>query len=419
MRIASTITWLMLIHGALATQRVVVTFETREIAALPHKISNATIIRQYGRRIVLDLGRAAVLPEAWIGEMLGVHVTVELDSMVGVSTITWNLADSEPHSIHVEKLWARTKSTPDVYIAVLDSGVAEVAKGSFAHLVPGYDFISDKNFSLDGDGRDPDSTDPGDAGPDCLDPSWHGTMVTSIIAADHQNPYGVLGVAPDASVISIRVLGLCGAGYTADVTDAIVWAVGGVINGVPMNPHPAKIIDLSLEGDGLCPSFLQSAINQAHNSGAMVYAAAGNDAFDTIANIFPANCENVVSVGAITKSGALAPYSNMGADVLAPGGDEDDPIYVLSVFDGVLSGAFTVGTSMAVAHVAGLAALNIVINTVNCPSPSNAITPGASSYMGCKCPKGTYGRVTNATHAECITCPLGQYCPAASVACAC
>jgi hypothetical protein len=103
MRIASTITWLMLIHGALATQRVVVTFETREIAAMPHKILNATIVRQYGRRIVLNLGRTAVLPEAWIGEMLGVHVTVELDSMVGVSTPTWNLADSEPHSIQVEK----------------------------------------------------------------------------------------------------------------------------------------------------------------------------------------------------------------------------------------------------------------------------------------------------------------------------
>jgi serine protease len=224
-----------------------------------------------------------------------------------------------------------------------------------------------------------------------------------------------LGIAPDASIISIRVLGLCGAGYTADVTDAIVWAVGGVINGVPTNPNPAKIIDLSLEGDGLCSSFLQSAINQAHDSGALVYAAAGNDAFDTIANIYPANCKNVVSVGASTKNGTLAPYSNKGANVLAPGGDDDDPIYVLSVFDGVLSGALTVGTSMAVAHVAGLAALNIV--TANCPSPSYAITPGASS--GCKCPKGTYGRVTNATHAECIICPLGQYCPAASVACAC
>jgi hypothetical protein len=82
MRIASAI-WLMFFHGVMATQRVVVTFETREIAARPFQIFNATVVKQYGRSMVLDLGREAELPEAWIREMFGENVTVELDVLNG------------------------------------------------------------------------------------------------------------------------------------------------------------------------------------------------------------------------------------------------------------------------------------------------------------------------------------------------
>jgi len=77
MRIASAI-WLVFFHGVMAAQRVV---ETREIAAGPFQIFNATVVRRYDRRMVL--GREAELPEAWIGEMFGVNVTVELDVLNG------------------------------------------------------------------------------------------------------------------------------------------------------------------------------------------------------------------------------------------------------------------------------------------------------------------------------------------------
>jgi hypothetical protein len=73
----------MFFHGVMATQRVVVTFETREIAAGPFQIFNATVVKQYGRSMVLDLGREAELPEAWIREMFGENVTVELDVLNG------------------------------------------------------------------------------------------------------------------------------------------------------------------------------------------------------------------------------------------------------------------------------------------------------------------------------------------------
>ena len=390
---------LLIIQIAHATNRVVVTFDTMELATRPYDIANATVVKQYGRRMVLDLGREAKLPEAWLGECFGVNITVELDALVLVSqwddefedettteettflpettpapnftpgvvaqnygfynssSVPWNLADSEPYGIHAEGMWKTTNSTPDVYVAVLDTGLAQVARGAFLNLAQGYDFVSDESISLDGDGRDINPTDPGDSGPDCPTSSWHGTKVMSILAADHRNAFGVLGVAQNASIIPIRVLGQCSAGYANDITDAIVWAAGGTIKGVDKNPNPAKIISMSFAGSGSCPSYLQSAINQAVGLGAFLIAAAGNEGLDSIDDTFPANCNNVLSVGASTRRGNMAAYSNKGADIAAPGGDGADPIHVLSVRNGNLSNSYSMGTSMAVPHVAGVAGL--------------------------------------------------------------
>jgi hypothetical protein len=78
-----------------ATQRVVLTFETSDIAAMTHSINNATIIKQYGRRMVLDLHREAELPEAWLARVIGFNVTVELDELVTVKQLDWNEVQDE------------------------------------------------------------------------------------------------------------------------------------------------------------------------------------------------------------------------------------------------------------------------------------------------------------------------------------
>ncbi len=78
--------------------------------------------------------------------------------------------------------------------------------------------------------------------------SWHGTKVASILAARHGIEGLMKGIAQNCSVLPIRVLGLCSIGYATDVADAIVWAAGGVINGISRNPSPAQVISLSLAG---------------------------------------------------------------------------------------------------------------------------------------------------------------------------
>lgn len=275
-------------------------------------------------------------------------------------TPLWNLLDSEPYSIHVEGVWRVTNSTPEVVVAVIDTGIAEVAGSIFHHLLDGYDFISDDKISVDGDGRDSDATDPGDWGDQCPTPSWHGTKVASILAARHDNALGMKGVAQNCSVLPVRVLGLCRTGYATDVTDAIVWAAGGTINGIVTNPSPAEIISLSLAGQGACPSYLQSAVSQVRNLGATVMAAAGNNNQDA-AGYFPANCEGVITVAASTRGGGMAGYSNWGTliSVTAPGGDTRNAILTLGVnqIENDMEAVYGMGTSFATPHVAGVAAL--------------------------------------------------------------
>ena len=73
----------------------------------------------------------------------------------------WNLLDNEAYSIHAEGILAISKGSPEYVIAVLDSGLPNISHSLFQHLKPGYDFIANSEFSLDGDGRDANPEDPG------------------------------------------------------------------------------------------------------------------------------------------------------------------------------------------------------------------------------------------------------------------
>jgi serine protease len=264
-----------------------------------------------------------------------------------------------------------------IKVAVIDTGYRPHADLS-GQILQGYDFISDTAVANDGDGRDTDASDPGDwvgageCGPGSpaadQNSSWHGTHVTGTIAALTNNGTGVAGIAFGAKIVPARVLGKCG-GFTSDIADAIIWASGGTVTGVPANANKAQVINMSLGGSGACDTTTQNAINSARSRGTVVVVAAGNSNVNA-SNASLANCAGVITVAATDRSGGKASYSNYGAvvDVAAPGGDSGTGNAILSTLNagtqapGADSYASYIGTSIAAPHVAGVVALMLAKN---------------------------------------------------------
>ena len=242
-----------------------------------------------------------------------------------------------------------------VVVAVIDTGYVDHTDLN-ANILQGYDFISDASIAADGNGRDSDAHDPGDASGG-QNSSWHGTHVAGTVAAVTNNAKGVAGVAFNAKVVPARVLGK-GGGFTSDIVDAITWASGGAVSGVPTNANPAEVINMSLGGTGACDSASQNAINGAVGRGTVVVVAAGNDNVN-VSNANPANCNNVVAVAATDRNGARASFSNFGAgiDVSAPGVSILSTRNAGTTTPGAENYSLLSGTSMSSPHVAGLAAL--------------------------------------------------------------
>jgi serine protease len=274
----------------------------------------------------------------------------------------------------------------DVRVAVLDTGLDLThpdISGS-TNVAAGADMIANPERGGDGDGVDADAQDAGDRCGATAENSYHGTHVAGTIGATATNDrVGVAGGAWNVTVVPVRVLGRCG-GELADIVSGIRWAAG-VASALTaggqsiVNPTPAHIINMSLTIQAPCPASMQAAIDAAVARDVVVVVAAGNKA-NQAALYAPANCNNVIVVGANDARGGLSFYSNFGPqiDLLAPGGDVFSDSDNDGRPDGVLSTrattagcydplnqnstercyySFLQGTSMAAPHVSAALAL--------------------------------------------------------------
>jgi serine protease len=296
----------------------------------------------------------------------------------GWTSLQWNFVGDA--SVNAPEAWdlAAALGAPGgrgVVVAVVDTGVAYENRGRYRRapdlrrstFVRGYDFVQGDHHPNDGFG--------------------HGTHVAGTIAQAVDNSIGVTGLAWGAKIMPIRVLDNEGLGDAQAIARGIRWAA----------KHRARVINLSLEFDRTItarevPGII-SAIRFAHRKGALVVAAAGNEADASVA--YPARARYTLSVGATTEHQCQADYSNSGSglDISAPGGGNDAPNYdndldeqncrpeltgrdvfqetfIKPVRRFGLPGGYQ-GTSMAAPHVSAAAALVIATRRLGRrPTPS-------------------------------------------------
>lgn len=215
--------------------------------------------------------------------------------------------------------WDAMKGSPNVVIAIIDTGVSKDHEDLATKLVPGYDFVND------------------DADPD--DDNGHGTHCAGIAAAITNNGKGGAGMAPGCSVMPVKVLSGAGSG-------AYDWIINGITFAANNGAH---VLSMSLGGGG-ASNGMQDALKAAIAKGALPIAAAGNHG--TTQLFYPAAYPECIAVANTDKNDVRNPSSAYGdwVDVAAPGTD------IYSTFPGNSYG-YSTGTSMACPNVAGLAGL--------------------------------------------------------------
>ncbi|MEO3946100.1 S8 family peptidase [Gorillibacterium sp. CAU 1737] len=171
------------------------------------------------------------------------------------------------------------------------------------------------------------------------DDNGHGTHIAGTIVASGDGK-GIHGIAPDAELYTVKAFDRNGTAYVSDIVHGIEWCIRNKMH----------IINMSF-GMKTAPRSLQEAIRAAYQNGIVVVASSGNEG--RIGDVdYPARYRHAIAVGATTRGGRLAPFSNRGRsiDLYAPG----DKIASTWVGGGYREMS---GTSMATSHVSGVIAL--------------------------------------------------------------
>lgn len=177
------------------------------------------------------------------------------------------------------------------------------------------------------------------------DANGHGTHVAGIIAAE-SNRIGVLGVTPEVTIYSLKVLNSEGNGSYSSVIEALDWALDNKI----------QIINMSFGGTAHS-KILEEKLEEVHNAGILVVASAGNSGSGSDTIQFPAQYPTVIAVGAVDQTNTRAPFSSEGPalDLVAPG------VEITSTLSKQTYIAHS-GTSMAAPHVTGAGAILLYKN---------------------------------------------------------
>jgi serine protease len=241
--------------------------------------------------------------------------------------------------IGMPEAWKRGNGK-GVVVAVIDTGVSQVADLKDTKFVEGYNFLANSS--------------------DAADDHGHGTHVAGTIAQATNNRIGVAGVAYGASIMPLKVLSARGSGSVAGIAQAIRWAAD----------HGAHVINMSLGGPTAIGT-MGSAVKYARGKGVVVVAAAGNDGRGRVG--YPAAYPGVLAVASTQFDETTTFYSNWGKeiDIAAPGGNtrvdqngdgKPDGVLQHTIVPGDTSRTdylWFMGTSMASPHAAGVAALVI------------------------------------------------------------
>ena len=327
-----------------------------------------------------------------------------------------------PGGINVASAWSITQGS-NIVVAVVDTGYTDHPDLS-GKILPGYNFISDPARAGNSFGRGTDAHDMGDGvtstqwssisgctSSDVGNNSWHGTEVSSVLAAGTNNGLAIAGVGWNTQFVPVRVSGKCGA-LLSDTVDGMLWAGGIAVSGVPTNNNPARVVNVSLGSTSSCSAAEQDAVNRLAALGTVVVAAAGNEAAQTVDA--PANCTGAIAVTAHVDSGENASYANVGSQVAlsAPGGGcgnskvitstnpatcaETPSVIQADSNDGAQTlGNYVVksvaGTSFSTPEVAGTIALMLSVQ----PQLSNAQILAGLQTTARPHPSGTYCAVNS------------------------